>query len=383
MFKAYQNYIDKHISNQWLYENLRQAPILLVFQVLFLLLWLIIVIASPNTLFSEHTIHFVLFQIELLVIPLCAINTIYLVQKKISSKTPHSKRIIYKLIATVIGVLIGTAITESIYAYYGIVDDDIISLGEYKIDPVTTNFISYSLFSLFIGIPLFIRQARRYELQLELQDKEINLQKAKQLLAQAELETLQAKINPHFLYNSLNSIAGLIHDEPDKAEKMVIALSDLFRYSLNTQGKAYTTVAEEIEMVNTYLEIEKTRFDEQLQYTINIDEESKTYLIPRFLIQPLIENAIKHGTSKKEKGIMELTVAKNATGLSITVKDNGPQFPLQLQNGYGVKSVLEKLELLFPNAHEFSFTNEPEKYISIEIHQLKTQANEVLYATGR
>ena len=80
---------------------------------------------------------------------------------------------------------------------------------------------------------------------------------------------------------------------------------------------------------------------------------------------------------------MELTVAKNATGLSITVKDNGPQFPLQLQNGYGVKSVLEKLELLFPNANEFSFTNEPEKFISIEIHQLKTQANEVHYATGR
>jgi two-component system, LytTR family, sensor kinase len=380
MIAAYQKYISKRVNNPWLFENLRHLPLLLLIQLLFITLWIVTGILDAGTTIptDELVLHSLLFQMELLVIPLCAINAIYFVQKKAEKqKTKPTKTILYKLLATIVGVLIGTAITESIYAAYGIVDDDIISLGKYKIDPITTNFISYALLSVFIAIPLFIKQAKRYELLLELKEKEMNLQKAEELLAKAELETLQAKINPHFLYNSLNSIAGLIHDEPDKAEKMVLSLSDLFRYSLNTQGKVYTTIAEEIAMVNTYLDIEKTRFENQLQCTITVDAACEQYLIPRFLIQPLVENAIKHGTSKIEKGILEITVAKQQNGLEIMVADNGPDFPDQLTTGYGVRNVSEKLDLLFPKKNEISFYNHPKKYISILIHQLKTQANEV------
>jgi two-component system, LytTR family, sensor kinase len=380
MIAAYQKYISKRVNNPWLFENLRHLPLLLLIQLLFITLWIVTGILDAGTTIptDELVLHSLLFQMELLVIPLCAINAIYFVQKKAEKqKTKPTKTILYKLLATIVGVLIGTAITESIYAAYGIVDDDIISLGKYKIDPITTNFISYALLSVFIAIPLFIKQAKRYELLLELKEKEMNLQKAEELLAKAELETLQAKINPHFLYNSLNSIAGLIHDEPDKAEKMVLSLSDLFRYSLNTQGKVYTTIAEEIAMVNTYLDIEKTMFENQLQCTITVDAACEQYLIPRFLIQPLVENAIKHGTSKIEKGILEITVAKQQNGLEIMVADNGPDFPDQLTTGYGVRNVSEKLDLLFPKKNEISFYNHPKKYISILIHQLKTQANEV------
>lgn len=380
MIAAYEKYISKRVNNQWLYENLRHLPLLLLVQLLFLLLWVIIVIVDNGTTisFEELTLHSLLFQMELLVIPVCAINAIYFAQNLAKKKElKPAKTILYKLVGTVLGVLIGTAITESVYAAFGVVDDDIISLGRVTIDPITTNFIEYSLLSLFISIPLFIRQAKRYELMLELKEKEIHIQQAEQLLAQAELETLQAKINPHFLYNSLNSIAGLIHDEPDKAEKMVLSLSDLFRYSLNSQGKSFTTVAEEITMVKTYLEIEKTRFEEQLLYSITIDADCENYLIPRFLIQPLVENAIKHGTSKVERGVLEVSVSKQNNILQIIVADNGPEFPQQMTTGYGVRNVSEKLDLLFPKKNSVSFYNHPQKYILIQIHQLKTQANEV------
>lgn len=380
MITAYEKYLSKRVNNQWLYENLRHLPLLLLVQVLFIALWVLVAVVDEGTTisFDELTLHSMLFQLELLVIPVCAINVTYFVQKKAEQKKVKSNKIIfYKVLGTVVGVLIGTALTEAVYAAYGIVDDDVISLGKYTIDPITTNFISYSVFSIFIAIPLFIKQAKRYELMLELKEKEIHIQQAEQMLAQAELETLQAKINPHFLYNALNSIAGLIHDEPDKAEKMVLSLSDLFRYSLNTQGKSYTTVAEEIIMVKTYLEIEKTRFEEQLQYTITIDGDCENYLIPRFLIQPLVENAIKHGTSKVEKGILEIRVSKQENSLEILVADNGPQFPQQMTTGYGVRNVSEKLTLLFPKNNNVSFYNQPKKYILIQIHQLKTNANEV------
>lgn len=380
MFTAYENFLRKRVNNQWLYENLRHLPVLLIIQLLFTALWVITALINDESVlgFDELSLHAILFQVELLVIPLCAINTIYFAQKKAEKGgVKPTKTILYKLLATVVGVLIGTAITESIYAAYGIVDDDIISLGKYKIDPITTNFITYTISSLFIAIPLFIRQAKRYELMLELKEKEIHIQQTEQLLAQAELETLQAKINPHFLYNSLNSIAGLIHDEPDKAEKMVLSLSDLFRYSLNTQGKSYTTVTEEITMVKTYLEIEKTRFEEQLQYTITISPDCEKYLIPRFLIQPLVENAIKHGTSKVEKGILEISVSKQNNSLQIMVADNGHDFPQQITTGYGIRNVSEKLDLLFPEKNNVSFYNQPQKHILIQIHQPKTQADEV------
>lgn len=380
MIAAYEKYISKRVNNQWLYENLRHLPLLFLVQLLFILLWIIIIIVDNGATvgFDELTLHSLLFQMELLVIPVCAINAIYIAQKLATKKRAKlTKTILYKLLGTVVGVLIGTAITESVYAAFGIVDDDIISLGKYKIDPITTNFITYTISSLFIAIPLFIRQAKRYELLLELKEKEIHIQQTEQLLAQAELETLQAKINPHFLYNSLNSIAGLIHDEPDKAEKMVLSLSDLFRYSLNTQGKSYTTVAEEITMVKTYLEIEKTRFEEQLQYTITISPDCEKYLIPLFLIQPLVENAIKHGTSKVEKGILEISVSKQNNSLQIMVADNGHDFPQQITTGYGIRNVSEKLDLLFPEKNNVSFYNQPQKHILIQIHQLKTQANEV------
>lgn len=380
MLTAYGKYLSKRVNNQWLHENLRHLPLLLLFQFLFAALWLVTALLDDGATvaFDELSLHAILFQVGLLIIPVCAINVIYFVQKKAAQKRiKPTKTIVLKLLATVVGVLIGTAITESIYAAFGIVDDDVISFGRYTIDPITTNFISYSLLSLFISIPLFIKQAKRYELLLELKEKELNLQQTEQLLAQAELETLQAKINPHFLYNALNSIAGLIHDEPDKAEKMVLSLSDLFRYSLNSQGKAYTTIDEEITMVKTYLDIEKTRFEDQLQFSITVEEGCGNYLIPRFLIQPLVENAVKHGTSKVAKGVLEISVIKQQNTLQIIVADNGPQFPAQLTTGYGVRNVSEKLDLLFPKSNSVSFYNDPKKYILIEIHQLKTQVHEV------
>lgn len=377
MFKAYRRFLEKRVSNPWLFENLRYLLIIGLLNLIFLVQTTIVVLINDYK-WSYFDLHMGLWHIEITVIPLTAINAAYFANKWIVPKIKKQSRVFFtKIIATIIGVNIGIAITEGLYALNGLIDDDVLSFGKWEVDPITTNFISYSLLSLVIIIPLFSRQAKQYELQLEIQQKELEIQQAEQLIAKAELETLQAKINPHFLYNSLNSIAGLIHDEPDKAERMVLSLSDLFRYSLNTQSKANTTVKEEIKMVNTYMDIEKTRFEEQLEYTVDIDPEAEFYLIPRFLIQPLVENAIKHGTSKIEKGKMALSIKKEEKGLVIKVSDNGPDFPPQMSNGYGVRNVREKLNLLFPEKNEIAFNNHPEKFIEIKIHQLKTQTDEV------
>ena len=152
---------------------------------------------------------------------------------------------------------------------------------------------------------------------------------------------------------------------------MTIALADLFRYSINYSQDNYSTVNDEVAMTEVYLQIEKIRFEDQLNYSIHIEEEAGHYLVPRFILQPIVENAVKHGlkaTGKLTEIILE--VKKTDEDLVMTIADNGPAFPEDLAPGYGVKSVFDKLDLLFPGQYELHFTNLPRKQVSIHIHKL-------------
>jgi sensor histidine kinase YesM len=205
----------------------------------------------------------------------------------------------------------------------------------------------------------------------KLNEKELELSRLGALKTKAELDALHSKINPHFLYNALNSIADLSVTDGKKARKMTIALSDLFRYSINYSNNNYSTVRDEVEMANVYLQIEKIRFEDKLSYSLRVDEELNHYLVPRFVLQPLVENAVKHGL--KATGQMteiSIEVRREGSGLVMSVFDTGPGFPDELNPGYGVKSVYDKLELLFPGKYEMYFKNQPLKQVSIYIHKL-------------
>lgn len=201
--------------------------------------------------------------------------------------------------------------------------------------------------------------------------KELELSRMRESKAKAELDALHSKVNPHFLYNALNSIADLSMTDGKKARKMTIALADLFRYSINYSQNNFSTVNDEVAMTEVYLQIEKIRFEDQLNYTVHVADDMGHYLVPRFVLQPLVENAVKHGL--KVTGEMTeifLTIKKEETGMLITIADNGPAFPDELVPGYGVKSVYDKLDLLFPGQYEIHFTNQPVKQVAIHIHKL-------------
>lgn len=205
----------------------------------------------------------------------------------------------------------------------------------------------------------------------KLSEKELEVSRLRELKTKAELDALHSKINPHFLYNALNSIADLSITDGKKARKMTVALADLFRYSINYSNGNYSTVKEELDMTEVYLEIEKIRFEDKLNYSISSADDVKHYLVPRFVLQPIVENAVKHGLKATGK-MTEIDIeVKNGNGsLEILVSDNGPAFPDELTPGYGVKSMYDKLDLLFPDNYEIHFTNEPTKRVSIQIHKL-------------
>ncbi|MDN5200960.1 histidine kinase [Fulvivirgaceae bacterium BMA10] len=235
--------------------------------------------------------------------------------------------------------------------------------------------VLYVVAGLLVISGRMLYQYKNYESNLKLSKKELEVARLKAHNKSVELSALQAKINPHFLFNSLNSIASLVHDDPDTAEKMALSLSRLFRYSLNKEERNLVTLKEEIEMVETYLEIEKVRFQDRLTVVEEIDEAALEYMIPRFLIQPLAENAIKHGTSKlTEDGYIKLAVSLKGDTLVILVGDNGPEFKDELVNGYGLQSTYDKLALLFPDNHNLEIVNGQEKFIKITLFNLKRNA---------
>ncbi|MCH4552184.1 sensor histidine kinase [Aestuariibaculum lutulentum] len=226
----------------------------------------------------------------------------------------------------------------------------------------------------FFAIALVVAIARGVLLYLKsysdniIKQKDVELSELKALNTQAELKSLQSQINPHFLYNALNSIAELSHTDANKTERMALSLSDLFRYSINRQGKQMSTVKDEVEMVQTYLEIEQIRFGDRLEFTIEIDENLENEALPMFLLQPLVENAVKHGISKLEtKGFIKLVITKTEKGLAIAVYDNGPDFPEGLVSGHGLQSVFDLLRLSYKSNAKLNWQNQPEKKIEIVI----------------
>ena len=236
-------------------------------------------------------------------------------------------------------------------------------------------FVRYSIVSTIyltvaIGIVSTVTNYLDLQRKRRFDEKELELTRLRELKAKAELDALHSKVNPHFLYNALNSIADLSVTDGKKARKMTVALADLFRYSINYSNNNYSTVKEEVEMAEVYLQIEKIRFEDKLNYRIIVDDSVNHYLLPRFLVQPLMENAVKHGlkaTGQVTSIILE--IKSEGDGIIVNVADTGPPFPADLNPGYGVKSVYDKLDLLFPEKYEIHFSNQPRKQVSVKIQK--------------
>ncbi|MFM2393751.1 MAG: hypothetical protein RLZZ546_1733 [Bacteroidota bacterium] len=201
--------------------------------------------------------------------------------------------------------------------------------------------------------------------------------KSKILLLQAEkdkmeLASLQARVNPHFLYNSLNSIASLATLDAPKTERMATLLADFYKYNTNRNTKFTSELGEEIKVLDTYIEIEKVRFGEKLIFEKKVEESALQFEIPSNLIQPLIENAIKYGFNAISKNInIILEIKHDETGLSLNVYDSGRPFNQQLNSGFGLQSVIRKLELTYGERQSLQLINEPTKHISIKINSKK------------
>lgn len=224
-------------------------------------------------------------------------------------------------------------------------------------------FVSAMLAMVYLTVTYTEIASRRKQFEKDLEISLLN-----ELKTKAELEALQAKINPHFLYNTLNSIAELSVSQGLKAREMTIALADVFRYSLNKRSEAGIAVEEEIEMVQSYLLIEKIRFEEKLDVSFDIADEVKRLIIPKFILQPIVENAIKHGVKGADvKREIKIIAGLGAGTMHIIIRDNGGPFPENIHMGFGLKNVSDKMAWFYPGSHSIYFENSPYKQVVITV----------------
>jgi two-component system LytT family sensor kinase len=188
--------------------------------------------------------------------------------------------------------------------------------------------------------------------RIERQSREATL---RQLAAQAELKALRAQINPHFLFNSLNTVADLIVTDPVKAETMTVLLAKVFRHVLQNSDRQLTRVAEEMDFLRTYLRIEEVRFGDRLRVRMDVDPAVSRDSIPSLILQPVVENAIKHGLAPKVgDGNLSILADRQGEFLRLSVEDDGvgPDAPAgddvnRKNNGVGLKIIAERLRTLY------------------------------------
>jgi two-component system, LytTR family, sensor kinase len=227
------------------------------------------------------------------------------------------------------------------------------------VDDVTSAYVPIVLVALALSYYQRFRERETEATQLEAQ------------LAKARLQTLKTQLQPHFLFNTLHSISALMLTDVHAADRMMSRLSDLLRISLETASTQITTLNSELEFVNCYLEIEKVRFEERLSVILDIAPETLDAQVPHLLLQPLVDNAVKHGISKlPEGGEIRITVRTQDGELYLEIKDNGPGLSSSgalSTSGLGLRVTRERLESLYGKDQSLEVLSPPEGGVTIGV----------------
>ncbi|MCW8092229.1 sensor histidine kinase [Alteromonas sp. ASW11-130] len=216
-----------------------------------------------------------------------------------------------------------------------------------------------------------------------LQKEKQNALKATTMAHQAHIKMLRYQLNPHFLFNTLNAISTLILlKENDSAETMVSRLSDFLRYSLDNDPIKRVPLGQEIKALRLYLEIEKVRFDDRLDVGWDIESNCEAALVPSMILQPIIENAIKHAISRMEEGgRIDITARSFGNDLLMDVADNGPGADIQngqltRENGVGLANIRDRLQSLYQRNFAFSIEHNKPKGVRVRI-RIPYEVNDV------
>lgn len=212
-----------------------------------------------------------------------------------------------------------------------------------------------------------------YEYYNEFKARQLRAAELERLLAQSRLEALRAQLHPHFLFNALNAISAHVEREPRVARRMIEQLGELLRLSLDHADTQEVPLESELAFLDRYLAIQRARFEDRLEVSMRVDPEALSAMVPTLVLQPLVENAIRHGIAPRtDSGSIRITASRENRWLNLQVEDDGPGLPekwdLASDTGVGISNTRERLRNLYgPGQHDFTIVSEPGHGVRIDL----------------
>ena len=292
---------------------------------------------------------------------------------------PHALIHLGGALAVSVGTTIGYfALRTPVEALLGTPYD---ALAEFKRLQVGTLFLDLIFYTAVAAI-LHALSYRQQYLERELRAAQLEGQ-----LAQAHVAALRMQLNPHFLFNTLHAISSLMDDDVKRARRMLVDLSDLLRLSLDSVGEQEVPLEQELAFLDRYLQIERVRFGDRLTVEIDVDENVLDAFVPNLILQPLVENALKHAVAPfAGPGHVAIRALRDGDALRIDVEDDGPGLPIPIasgdgipasgdgaplsgtaRGGLGLRNTRERLERLYGDAHHFALRSRPGHGLTISL----------------
>jgi sensor histidine kinase YesM len=208
------------------------------------------------------------------------------------------------------------------------------------------------IITVMIGAAAYLVERMKARVQattLQLRTQQLERERASKLAAEARFDSLQSRLQPHFLFNTINSILALLPEDPGRAAEMLERLARLLRFALDSQQAPVVRLRDELRLVTDYLEIERTRFGSRLRFQIDADPELTSAEVPAYALQTLIENSMKHAIApRREGGFISVRIARDGDSLVAEVRDDGPGFSRDaLRAGHGLDMLEQRLEALY------------------------------------
>jgi two-component system, LytTR family, sensor histidine kinase AlgZ len=252
------------------------------------------------------------------------------------------------LIATMVGIaLAGSFAAILILAAVGYLHGEGI-VATWMARSLKASIVITLTFGIFITVVETMRR-RLDETTVALRTKERDEAEARRLAAEAQLASIESRVQPHFLFNTLNSIAALVHDDPGGAERMTGQLASLLRSALDSTATPVVALDEELRVVRAYLDIERVRFGDRLRYTVDVVDGAGRLPVPRLALQTLVENSVKYAVSpRRDGGSIHVRAAAADGRLRVAVEDDGPGFDRSARpTGHGLDLLERRLQMLF------------------------------------
>jgi len=268
---------------------------------------------------------------------------------------------------SIIALLLAIAFVATFLVEISLIGIDYLSTDQFRQEYIFKSLAVF-LIALIIGLGIYIFESYRDHVQaanLLIRTHELEKERALKQASEARLASLESKLHPHFLFNTLNSISALISENPGLADQMVQRLASLLRNSLDACERNSVAVSEEISLVTDYLEIEKTRFRERLTYVIDVEPEVLTLKIPPMILLPLLENSVKFAIAPNPAGgTIKISARRFGRQLVFEVRDNGPGFASDmLPVGHGLDNLQSRLTALYRDAAHLSVRSEVEETV--------------------